>query len=79
MPYLITSLVDLEALYGEPNPASLLKETDRVTPEYRAFIEAAPFTVLATAASARVFRATLLLYGMRPGVRQIVRAIFSPG
>jgi PPOX class probable FMN-dependent enzyme len=49
MPDLITSLADLEALYGEPNPASLLKETDRVTPEYRAFIEAAPFTVLATA------------------------------
>jgi len=45
----ITSLADLEALYGEPNPASLLKETDRITPEYRAFVEAAPFAVLATA------------------------------
>ena len=39
----------------------------------------AAFTVLATAASARVFRATLLLYGTRPGVRDIVRAIFTPG
>ncbi len=45
----ITSLADLEALYGEPNSASLLKETDRITPEYRAFVEAAPFAVLATA------------------------------
>lgn len=35
------------------------------------------FTVLATLASARVFRATLLLYGVRPSVRRIVGAIFA--
>jgi hypothetical protein len=46
---LVTSLADLESLYGEIAPASLLKETDRITPEYRAFIEAAPFAALATA------------------------------
>ena len=35
------------------------------------------FTVLATIASARVFRATLLLYGVRPSARAIVGAIFA--
>ncbi len=35
------------------------------------------FTILATVASARVFRATLLLYGVRPGVRAIAGAIFA--
>lgn len=35
------------------------------------------FTVLATIASARVFRATLLLYGVRPSARSIVGAILA--
>jgi len=48
MPDTITTLSELEALYGEINKSSLLKETDRVVPEYRAFIEAAPFVALAT-------------------------------
>ncbi|QRM29607.1 pyridoxamine 5'-phosphate oxidase family protein [Microvirga sp. VF16] len=48
MSHLITSLAELEALYGEVSKGSLLKETDRVVPEYRAFIEAAPFVALAT-------------------------------
>lgn len=48
MSHTITSIADLEALYGEVNKVSLLKETDRVVPEYRAFIEAAPFVALAT-------------------------------
>lgn len=48
MPATITSLAELEALYDEPSEASLLKEMDRVIPEYRAFIEAAPFVALAT-------------------------------
>jgi ABC-2 type transport system permease protein len=37
----------------------------------------AAFTVLATIASARVFRATLLLYGMRPSLGQVVRAMLA--
>ena len=45
----ITSLTELEALYGEPMPVSLAKVADRVIPTYRALIEAAPFCVLATA------------------------------
>src|SRR5690349_16723106 len=48
MPSTITTLAELEALYGEVNRGSLLKETDRVVPEYRAFIAAAPFAALAT-------------------------------
>ncbi|MFL5160898.1 MAG: pyridoxamine 5'-phosphate oxidase family protein [Microvirga sp.] len=44
----ITTLSELEAVYGEINKGSLLKETDRVVPEYQAFIEAAPFVALAT-------------------------------
>jgi uncharacterized protein len=44
----ITTLDQLEALYGEVGDASLAKETDRIIPEYRAFIEAAPFLALAT-------------------------------
>ena len=37
----------------------------------------AAFALLAIAVSARIFRATLLLYGMRPGIREIARALFS--
>jgi PPOX class probable FMN-dependent enzyme len=44
----ISSLAELEALYDQPAEASLLKETDRIIPEYRALIEAAPFAALAT-------------------------------
>jgi PPOX class probable FMN-dependent enzyme len=45
----ITSIEALEALYGRPNEMSTVKETDFVTPHYRAFIEASPFALLATA------------------------------
>jgi len=48
MSHLITTIVDLESLYGEVNKGSLLKETDRIVPEYRALIEASPFLALAT-------------------------------
>lgn len=44
----ITSVAELDALYGAPVPASLAKVADRVIPTYRALIEAAPFCVLAT-------------------------------
>ncbi len=39
----------LQTLYGTPSDASIVKETDRLTPEYRALIEASPFMALATA------------------------------
>jgi ABC-2 type transport system permease protein len=37
------------------------------------------FTLLATIASARIFRATLLLHGVRPGVRQLLAAARADG
>ncbi|WP_207477850.1 pyridoxamine 5'-phosphate oxidase family protein [Arenibaculum pallidiluteum] len=46
--HLITDLAALERLYGTPGEASLRKETDRLTPGYRAMVESSPFLVLAT-------------------------------
>lgn len=46
--YIVTSLASLEALYGEVNPNSIAKETARLTPEYRRWIELAPFFAVAT-------------------------------
>ncbi len=45
---IITSIEQLEDLYGQPNEASTVKEVDRIIPHYRAFIEASPFALLAT-------------------------------
>lgn len=44
----ITDIDSLEALYGEPVPASLTKVAIRMTPLYRQWIEAARFVVLST-------------------------------
>lgn len=44
----IQSIAELEALYDQVNPVSLMKETARLTPAYRQWIEAAPFFALAT-------------------------------
>jgi PPOX class probable FMN-dependent enzyme len=44
----ITNIAALEVLYGAPAPRSITKEVDYIHPHYRAFIEAAPFAVLAT-------------------------------
>src|SRR3954449_2156208 len=46
--YEITSIEQLEALYGLPAGAAVWKEIDHISAEYRAFIEAAPFFVLAS-------------------------------
>ncbi len=51
---LVESVEQLEAIYGQPGEASIVKEADRITPEYRAYIEASPFAVLATAGSGRL-------------------------
>jgi PPOX class probable FMN-dependent enzyme len=45
----ITTVEELAALYGAPVETSLAKEVDRITPHYRALIEASPFVALATA------------------------------
>ena len=44
----IQSVEELEALYGEPVKTSLIKELDHISDHYRAFIEAAPFCVVAS-------------------------------
>lgn len=44
----LTSLDELHALYGEPAEASVVKVAKQLTPDYRAWIEAASFCALAT-------------------------------
>lgn len=44
----IADIASLEALFGAVGEASLRKETDRLHPVYRQWIERAPFAVLAT-------------------------------
>jgi PPOX class probable FMN-dependent enzyme len=44
----ITTLEQLQAIYGEPGETSIVKEVNWITPHYRALIEASPFAVLAT-------------------------------
>lgn len=46
---LITTIEQLEALYGQPGESSTVKEADWLTPQYRALMEASPFVALATA------------------------------
>lgn len=48
MNHLVQDIGELERLYGEPSEPSIVKVADHVTPEYRAWIEASPFAVLAT-------------------------------
>ncbi|MFN3350282.1 pyridoxamine 5'-phosphate oxidase family protein [Pseudorhodoplanes sp.] len=45
----VSTVEQLEAIYGVPAEPSLVKETDYVTPEYARYIAASPFAVLATA------------------------------
>lgn len=44
----INTVAELEALYGQPSEASLVKEAPALTPEYCALIDASPFLALAT-------------------------------
>jgi len=44
----VTSVAQLEAIYGQPSGAAVWKEIDHINAGYRAFIEAAPFFALAT-------------------------------
>ena len=44
----ITTIDQLEAIYGQPNEASTVKVADRITPQYRALIDKSPFAALAT-------------------------------
>ena len=44
----ISTIEQLEAIYGVPNDASTVKVADRVTPAYRALMDKSPFAALAT-------------------------------
>jgi uncharacterized protein len=44
----ITSLKELDALYGFPQPGAIAKEIDYISDHYKAFIDKAPFVVMAT-------------------------------
>jgi uncharacterized protein len=44
----ITTLEELDELYGAPMPAALAKEIDYISDHYKAFIDKAPFVVVAT-------------------------------
>lgn len=44
----ISTIEQLEAIYGSPKIASTVKVVDHVTPEYRVLIEKSPFAALAT-------------------------------
>lgn len=45
---IITTPEQLEAIYGRPAEPSVVKQVARLTPEYRAMIDASPFVALAT-------------------------------
>lgn len=46
--HLVTSIEALEAIYGAPSGAAVVKEIDHINAHYRALIEAAPFCAMAT-------------------------------
>lgn len=46
--HLVTTMEQLQALYGEKMPAAVAKEIDHINNGYRALIEAAPFVAVAT-------------------------------
>jgi uncharacterized protein len=44
----ITTLAQLETIYGQPNERSVWKEIDHLNEDYQKFVRAAPFVVLAS-------------------------------
>jgi uncharacterized protein len=44
----VTTLEELEVIYGRPGETSTVKEVDHLTPHYRVFVEKSPFALLAT-------------------------------
>jgi uncharacterized protein len=45
---MITTEAELEALYDEPVPTSILKEIDHISDDYARYIAASPFVIMAT-------------------------------
>jgi PPOX class probable FMN-dependent enzyme len=48
VPDFVTTEAELEAIYGLPAGAAVIKEIDHISDHYRRFIELSPFVVLAT-------------------------------
>ena len=46
---MITTAEELEAIYGPANPRSIAKEIPHLNADYRAFVEASPMIIIATA------------------------------
>jgi uncharacterized protein len=46
--HLVTTMEQLDALYGEKMPTSVIKEIDHISDGYRKLIESAPFVAVAT-------------------------------
>jgi PPOX class probable FMN-dependent enzyme len=44
----VTTIEQLESLYGEPVPTSIVKEVEGLTLSHRAYVEASPFVIVAT-------------------------------
>lgn len=47
-PGMVADIALLEAIYGHPSAPAVAKETDHLTPAYRAWVEASPFFALGT-------------------------------
>lgn len=48
----ISTIAELEEIYGAPVPQAISKEIDHISDHYRAFIDASPFMILSTAGPA---------------------------
>ena len=46
--HLVTTMQQLESLYGEKVPTSVIKEIDHINDGYRKLLEASPFVAIAT-------------------------------
>jgi predicted pyridoxine 5'-phosphate oxidase superfamily flavin-nucleotide-binding protein len=85
MSHTLKTVADLEAVYGTPNPRSVLKEINHLNEHYRAFVEASPFIVLSSVGAAgtdaspkgdapgfvRILDARTLVIPDRPGNNRI--------
>ena len=49
MPHAVTTVEQLERIYGAPNERALWKEIDFLNEDYQAFVKASPLIILATA------------------------------
>ena len=74
-------LVWLMALFPLTAPATMLQELSLSSPPVAmvalSLLSLTVFVLLSMVASARIFRATVLLYGVRPGLRQVVDAVLA--